>query len=397
MGVVLSDFRAVYLTEPVKQDKLREISIRLAEFVATSDGGGSGRSTANVSAGTIRAAWEKYCVSPKHIDSRRISVLPDAEAAKDPADLDFAMIPFTSTFLVKAGGPDIDDRLAIFREHARAALEKMYPDVDDAPGELIHVSTTGYRLPSPVHELVSARGWFHTVVSHCYHQGCYGAFPAVRMAAGSLAAAQSGLARAGGRVDIAHTEICSIHVAPDCLDAGHIICDSLFADGFIRYSAFTDDAFRSWPGRGLEVLRYADTTIPRSLEAMTWRPIVNRFEMTLSIDVPRLIAAHAEEFIGTLLRDAGLDLQSDKGDIIWVIHPGGPAIVDLVGSCLRLSKDQISLSKDALREGGNKSSATVPQIWDRILRDPDIKQGTLVVSLAFGPGLTAAAMVARVV
>ena len=30
MGVVLSDFRPVYLTEPVKQDKLREISIRLA-------------------------------------------------------------------------------------------------------------------------------------------------------------------------------------------------------------------------------------------------------------------------------------------------------------------------------------------------------------------------------
>ena len=237
-------------------------------------GAAGGGSTANVAAGTIRAAWEKYCVSPKHIDSRRISVLPDAEAAKDPADLDFATIPFTSPYLAKAGGSDIDDRLAIFREHARAALEKMYPDGDDAPGELIHVSTTGYRLPSPVHELVSARGWFHTFVSHCYHQGCYGAFPAVRMAAGSLAAAQSGLARADGRVDIAHTEICSIHVAPDCLDAEHIICDSLFADGFIRYSAFTDDAFRSQPRRGLEVLRYADTTIPRSLEAMTWRPIV---------------------------------------------------------------------------------------------------------------------------
>jgi len=133
------------------------------------------------------------------------------------------------------------------------------------------------------------------------------------------------------------------------------------------------------------------------VQLLTWRPIVNRFEMTLSIDVPWLIAAHAEDFISTLLRDAGLDLQSDKGDIIWVIHPGGPAIVDLVGSCLRLSKDQISLSKDALRDGGNKSSATVPQIWERILRDPDVKRGTLVVSLAFGPGLTAAAMVARVV
>ncbi len=387
MGFVLSDFRPVYLTELVKQEKLREISIRFAEFVAGS----------NAAPGTIRAAWEKYCVSPKHIESRRITVLPDAEAAKDPADIDFSTIPFTRLFPGKAGGADIDARLGIFREHARAALEKMYPDPHDVPGEVIHVTTTGYRLPSPVQELVSDRKWCGTTVSHCYHQGCYGAFPAVRMAAGSLAAAGSGLARAGGRVDIAHTEICSIHVAPDCLDASHIICDSLFADGFIRYSAYTDDAFRERGGRGLAVIRYADTTIPNSLEAMTWRPIVNRFEMTLSVDVPRLIAAHVEEFIGTLLRDAGLDLRSDKGDILWVIHPGGPAIVDLVGSCLRLSKDQISRSKDALREGGNKSSATVPHIWDHILRDPDVQKGTRVVSLAFGPGLTATAMVVRVV
>jgi predicted naringenin-chalcone synthase len=397
MGVVLSDFRPVYLTELVKQEKLREISIRFCEFMAASNGVSSGQNPAHDSAGTIRAAWEKYCVSPKHIESRRISVLPDAEATKDPADLDFATIPFTSTFVTKAGGADIDDRLAIFREHAQAALEKMYPDPDDAPDEVIHVSTTGYRLPSPVHELVSARNWGRTTVSHCYHQGCYGAFPAVRMAAGSLAAAQGGLARGGGRVDIAHTEICSIHVAPECLDPEHIICDSLFADGFIRYSAHTSDAFRSRSGRGLEVIRYADTTIPHSLDAMTWRPIANRFEMTLSVEVPRLIAAHTEEFIGTLLRDAGLDLQADKGDIVWVIHPGGPAIVDLVGSCLRLSKEQIALSKDALREGGNKSSATVPHIWDRVLRDTDVKPGTRVVSLAFGPGLTATAMVARVV
>ena len=397
MGVVLSDFRPVYLTELVKQEKFREILIRFCEFMVASNSVSSGQHAAHESAEMIRAAWEKYCVSPKHIESRRISVLPDADAAKDSADLDFATIPFTSKFVGKAGGADIDDRLATSRGHAQAALEKMYPDLDDAPDEVIHVSTTGYRLPSPVHELVSTRNWGRTTVSHCSNQGCYGAFPAVRMAAGSLAAAQGGLAKGGGRFDIATTEICSIHVAPDCLDPEHIICDSLFADGFIRYSAYTSDAFRSWSGRGLELIRYADTTIPHSLVAMTWRPIINRFEMTLSVDVPRPIAAHTEEFIGTLLRDAGLNLQADKDDIVWVIHPGGPAIVDLVGSCLRLSKDQIVLSKDALREGGNNSSATVPHIWDRVLRDTYVKPGTRVVSLAFGPGLTATAMVARVV
>ena len=395
MGCVLADFRPVYLTERVPQEKLREIAIGFAEFVATLNG--DGENGVKISPGMIRAAWERYCVSSQHIQYRRVAILPDTEAAKDPRDFDYAPIPFSSGFLTSPRGWDLGARLAIFREHARAAIGKMYPEPADAPDEIIHVSSSGYRLPSPVHELVSERNWSRTTVSHCYHHGCYGAFPAVRMAAGLLSAAASGLARSCTRVDVAHTEICSIHVAPECLDAGHIICDSLFGDGFIRYSAYTEDAFRDHPGRGLEVLRYAECVIPDSLNAMTWGPISNRFEMTLSADVPRLIAPPTERFVQDLLRDAGLNLESDRADIVWVIHPGGPAIVDLVGACLRLTKDQIALSKDVLRENGNMSSATVPHIWDRILRDPELKKGTPVVSIAFGPGLTAAAMVARVV
>ena len=397
MGVVLSDFRPVYLTEPVCQEKLREIAIGLAEFVAHANTDCGSGNTAEGSPTMIRAAWEKYCVSPKHIQSRRVTVLPDAEAVKDPRDLDYATIPFTSAFFASPSGWDLDARLTMFREYARAAVEKMYPEPDDIPDEIIHVSCTGYRLPSPVQALVSERHWSRTTVSHCYHQGCYGAFPAVRMAAGILSAASSDLARTGTRVDVAHTEICSIHVAPECLDAEHIICDSLFGDGFIRYSAYTEEAFRGRPGPGMQVLRYAECVMPDSLNAMTWRPIANRFEMTLSADVPRLIANHTAGFIAELLRDAGLDLELDRANILWVIHPGGPAIVDLVGACLRLTKDQIALSKDVLREGGNMSSATVPHIWDRILHDPEVKKGTPVLSIAFGPGLTAAAMVARVV
>jgi len=397
MAVVLSDFRPVHLTEPVRQEKLREIAIGFAEFVAKSNAGGDDAKQAEASPGMIRAAWERYCVSPQHIQSRRVAVLPDTEAAKDPRDIDYATIPFSKGFLVSPRGWDLEARLAMFREHASAAIEKMYPQPDDAPDEIIHVSTTGYRLPSPVHELVSNRNWTRTTVSQCYDQGCYGAFPAVRMAAGILSANSSGLARNCTRVDIAHTEICSIHVAPECLDAGHIICDSLFSDGFIRYSAYTPEAFRERPGPGLQVLRYAEGVIPDSLDAMTWGPISNRFEMKLSANVPRLIAPYTAKFIDDLLRDAGLDLEADRADIVWVIHPGCPAIVDLVGACLHLTKDQIALSKDVLREGGNMSSATVPHIWDRVLHDPGVKKGTPVLSIAFGPGLTAAAMVARVV
>jgi alkylresorcinol/alkylpyrone synthase len=273
----------------------------------------------------------------------------------------------------------------------------MYPANEPAPDEVIHVSTTGYLLPSPVQELISEKQWSHTTASHCYHQGCYGAFPAVHMAAGSLTAAACGLTRQATRVDIAHTEICSIHTSPECIDPEHIISNSLFGDGFIRYSASTAEAFHAHHGRGLEVVRLADATIPGSLEAMTWQPIANRFEMTLSIRVPLLIANHVEPFISGMLRDTGLDSPSESSRMIWVIHPGGPAIIELVRDRLGLTDDQIRHSKDVLRDGGNTSSATVPRIWDRILRDAELEPGTPVISMAFGPGLTSTAMIARIV
>jgi len=397
MNVVLADFRPVYLTEAVDQRKLHECAVRFAEFVAQADAARDGRPCPDPPPTAIRDAWDRYGVSPTHIRTRRISVLPDLEAAKDPADIDYATIPFSRSFLEQAGGADLGERLSIYRRHARAAVEKMYRDGESPPDEVIHVSTTGYLLPSPLQELVSHKGWTRTTVSHCYHQGCYGAFPAVRMASGTLTAAASGLTRQTARVDIAHTEICSIHVAPDCVDAEHIICDSLFADGFIRYSAYTDHAFQAHEGRGLQVVRSAATTIPNSLEAMTWRPIANRFEMTLSAEVPRLIAKHVQPFIAGLLRETGLDSPEAAARIVWVIHPGGPAIVELVGRCLGLSDEQIGSGKEALRDGGNTSSATVPRIWDRLLQNPDLPRGTPVVSMAFGPGLTVAALVTRVV
>ena len=41
------------------------------------------------------------------------------------------------------------------------------------------------------------------------------------------------------------------------------------------------------------------------------------------------------------------------------------------------------------------SSATLPHIWARIAADPAVAAGTLVTSLAFGPGLTVYGAVLR--
>jgi predicted naringenin-chalcone synthase len=73
---------------------------------------------------------------------------------------------------------------------------------------------------------------------------------------------------------------------------------------------------------------------------------------------------------------------------VFAIHPGGPKIVDQIAATLKLAEQQIALSRKVLRERGNMSSATLPHIWQEIVRSPAVREGELVVSLAFGPGLT---------
>jgi predicted naringenin-chalcone synthase len=48
-----------------------------------------------------------------------------------------------------------------------------------------------------------------------------------------------------------------------------------------------------------------------------------------------------------------------------------------------------------LRDHGNMSSATLPHIWARIAVDTSVPSGTLITSLAFGPGLTVYGAVLR--
>jgi len=57
---------------------------------------------------------------------------------------------------------------------------------------------------------------------------------------------------------------------------------------------------------------------------------------------------------------------------------------------LELDAAQVRTSREVLRDHGNMSSATLPHVWMRLAGDPQVAPGTLIPSLAFGPGLTVA-------
>ena len=196
-------------------------------------------------------------------------------------------------------------------------------------------------------------------------------------------------------MDIVHTEYLSGHFSPLASEPGDIIDMTLFGDGFIGYSVMPEDVFESsaQPGSGLRVLAHHEELIPNSLDEMTWKLGPHQFDMFLSKNVPVLIRESVAGFVQRLCARAGIRYSERKQDLAFAIHPGGPKILDHTRDVLGISDEQVAHSRQVFFELGNMSSATVPHILMDMANDQAIPSGTQIVSMGFGPGLTATGLV----
>jgi predicted naringenin-chalcone synthase len=272
-------------------------------------------------------------------------------------------------------------------------FEKVGVGGDEAPSDLFHVTCTGYTSPSPAQNFVARHGWARkTRVTHVYHMGCYAAFPALRLAAGAQAALppQPGARR---QSEVIHTELCSLHMDASNHTPEQLVIQSLFADGAIRYVVSREGpAALNTPG--FELLALQESIIEDSSTAMTWTCSEWGLKMTLARDVPAKIASALVPFIHRLIEQAELQ-QASLQEAFFAVHPGGPRILDRVQDLLRIDNPRLAHSRKVLRERGNMSSATLPYVWMALANDPQVPPGALVLSLAFGPGLTVCGAVLR--
>jgi predicted naringenin-chalcone synthase len=287
-------------------------------------------------------------------------------------------------------------RTRAFGRIAQRAFGQLFAEVEIPPQHLLHVTCTGYESPSAAQLLVARNEWGRqTSVTHVYHMGCYAALPALRIASGfrTQAGAAAGTQYGQSRVDIVHTEICSLHLNPLRHDPEQLVIQSLFADGCIAYSLGAQGDF-SRPGSALALLAQDEWIVPDSAASMAWFCSDFGMEMTLARDVPDKIAQSLEPFVASLLGRADVP-RSALESALFAIHPGGPKIVEQVGASLGLREPQIAHSRQVLRERGNMSSATLPHVWKNMAESNQVPDGQLVVSLAFGPGLTLSGAVLR--
>jgi predicted naringenin-chalcone synthase len=280
------------------------------------------------------------------------------------------------------------ERMAEYQRSAyplgRAAVEESLALADGvSPSQitdLILVSCTGYAAPGIDIRLardLALLGDVRRVVIG--HMGCSGAIVGLRQSLTALAA------HPDASVLLLTIELSSLHLART-LDLDRLTSFALFGDAAaaVLLSACPTSTGDSGPSGPVIVDTYCAADFD-SAEQMSWTITDFGFIMGLSPRVPVTLRRKIRGVVERLLAPHGL---TTRDVAHWLVHPGGPSILEAIATRLQLSEEQMALSWQVLAEHGNCSSATVLLILDQLLRERRAKPGEWGVMMAFGPGLT---------
>ncbi|HEX6800710.1 MAG TPA: type III polyketide synthase [Ktedonobacterales bacterium] len=282
------------------------------------------------------------------------------------------------------------ERMALYAETARdlgrAALEPALDQLGDDGarariGDFVVASCTGYAAPGLDVLLSRDLGLPHDARRLVIgHMGCFGALAGLR----ACLAAQQAEPRSGAMAALLCVELTTLHFAPT-LDPEVLTACALFGDAAAALVLGHPDAEVQDDTAEPQLVDTYCAADFAAAEQMTWTITDQGFVMGLSPRVPVVLRRTAPGVVERLLAPHGLRAR----DIAhWIVHPGGPSILEAVQRGLGLSAEQTALAWDVLRDHGNCSSATVLLVLERLLRSGQARPGEWGVMMAFGPGLT---------
>ena len=177
-------------------------------------------------------------------------------------------------------------------------------------------------------------------------------------------------------------ELCSLTFPAMTPSLASLVGTSLFGDGAAAVVAVGERRAEQIGARGPEVLGSRSHLYPDSQDTMGWKIGSHGFGLILSPDVPNVVEHYLADDVSGLLATYGVDI-SDIG--AWVSHPGGPKVIEAIGSSLELAEDALELTWRSLSEVGNLSSSSVLHVFrDTIAKQPPA--GSPGIMLAMGPG-----------
>jgi alkylresorcinol/alkylpyrone synthase len=125
---------------------------------------------------------------------------------------------------------------------------------------------------------------------------------------------------------------------------------------------------------------------------MGWDISEKGFRIVLSTDVPEVIQQHLAEDVDAFLADRQLT-RKDIGS--WIVHTGGPKILEATQTALGLNNGELDVSWDCLRKMGNLSSSSVLLVLEEVMMRRRPKPGTFSLLAAMGPGFCSELLLLR--
>jgi alkylresorcinol/alkylpyrone synthase len=174
-------------------------------------------------------------------------------------------------------------------------------------------------------------------------------------------------------------ELCSLTIQRDDLSVANLISSGLFADGSAAVIVTGDEL----PGPGPEILATRSIFYPETEEMMGWKITEKGFRITLSPEVPVLIREHLGHDVDAFLAERG-HTRADIGS--WVLHTGGPKVLEATAAALDLHNGELDASWDCLKRVGNLSSTSVLVVLEDVMKNRRPEPGTLGILAAMGPG-----------
>ncbi len=242
-------------------------------------------------------------------------------------------------------------------------------------GAFFFVSITGVASPS-IDALLINRMHLSTAMKRIpiFGLGC------VAGAAGIARAADYVKAFPGEAALLLSVELCSLTVQQDDLSAANLISTGLFGDGA---AAVIVSGSESSGAPGPQIVATRSVFYPDTEYVMGWDISEKGFRIVLSKDVPDVVLANLGRDVDEFLAEYTLQRHDIES---WVIHTGGPKVLEATEAALELPDGALDVSWACLRRTGNLSSASVLFVLEEVMKSRRPAPGTWGVLAAMGPG-----------
>jgi alkylresorcinol/alkylpyrone synthase len=252
--------------------------------------------------------------------------------------------------------------------------------------QLTTISTTGIAVPSLDARLMNCIPFSRRIKRlPLFGLGCMGG------AAGIARTADYLQGHPQEAVILFAVELCSLTIQRDDLSLANLIASGLFGDGAAAVLIVGDEhplvygAKRAQTGLP-RVIDSQSQFFPETEHIMGWEVTNSGFKVLLSADIASLARSEVRPGMEAFLGRHDLTIADIDH---WLVHPGGPKVIEALEDGLVLPDEALMLSWETLAEAGNISSASVLVILDKFMKRSQPKAGEYGVLMAMGPAFSA--------